>query len=412
MGTGVGTHVFVAAYTGDATHAPSASLPVTLTVAPDRITAYTLVPSANPSPLGQPVTFTATLTGEYAPPTGTYSVLDGETAIGTLTLVPVSGTYTSTGTITATLPGAGTHTIGAPYPGDANFRADVGPAVHEVINAPLTTVSRLASSGNPSVTGQAVTFTDTVTPTGGGLSGIAMGRVTFLDGAFVLGSSVLNGAGVAAFTTSALAVGSHTITAVSAGDAGTAGRSASVTQVVTWRPPAGSESFSVTVTPNPVGVRVGNSAEVGVRVAAVGGGTPAAVTLSCGGLPAEASCTFSHAVIPAGGGTTTLLVSTAAPHGCGSTEPFIAGRGAGPGERAPLVLPGLAAVFSFAVPGRRRWMRSLMALAAVAGALQMSGCGTCIVSAMRPGTYTMRVTGVSAEGLETEGTSVVVNVHQ
>ena len=77
-----------------------------------------------------------------------------------------------------------------------------------------TTVT-LASSQNPSTFGQAVTFTATVTSSGGGTP---TGMVTFKDGASTLGTGALNGAGVATFTTSTLALGSHPITAVYGGD--------------------------------------------------------------------------------------------------------------------------------------------------------------------------------------------------
>jgi len=56
-----------------------------------------------------------------------------------------------------------------------------------------------------------VTFTATFTPSA------ATGTVQFKDGATVLGSVTVSG-GAAAFQTSTLAVGSHSITAVYSGD--------------------------------------------------------------------------------------------------------------------------------------------------------------------------------------------------
>jgi hypothetical protein len=49
-------------------------------------------------------------------------------------------------------------------------------------------------------------------------SGTPTGIVTFYDGASSIGSSALNGSGIAAITTSALTPGSHTITATYSGD--------------------------------------------------------------------------------------------------------------------------------------------------------------------------------------------------
>jgi hypothetical protein len=58
--------------------------------------------------------------------------------------------------------------------------------------------------------------------------------VTFKEGAATLaGPTALNGSGQASFATAALAVGSHTITAVYDGNATFAGSSGSVSQIVT-----------------------------------------------------------------------------------------------------------------------------------------------------------------------------------
>ncbi|MDD5763995.1 MAG: Ig-like domain repeat protein, partial [Candidatus Bipolaricaulis anaerobius] len=74
--------------------------------------------------------------------------------------------------------------------------------------AQTTTTTSLGSDVNPSVYGQSVAFTATVSPTPNG------GTVTFKDGATVLGSvPVDTPTGVAKFSTSSLSVGTHSITA-------------------------------------------------------------------------------------------------------------------------------------------------------------------------------------------------------
>jgi hypothetical protein len=75
----------------------------------------------------------------------------------------------------------------------------------------------VVSSLNPSVAGQAVTFTATVSPVSPG-SGTPTGTATFMDGSTTLGTAALGG-GIASFTTSALAVGTHSIKVVYSGDA-------------------------------------------------------------------------------------------------------------------------------------------------------------------------------------------------
>ena len=62
-----------------------------------------------------------------------------------------------------------------------------------------------------------MTFTATIAPVSPG-SGMPTGKVTFDDGSTVLGTVTLTN-GTASFTTSSLAVGTHSIKAVYAGDA-------------------------------------------------------------------------------------------------------------------------------------------------------------------------------------------------
>jgi len=103
-----------------------------------------------------------------------------------------------------------------------------------VIPAPLVSTTTLASSLGSTGAYGAVTFSATVTGSGA----IATGALTFKDGSNVLGTATLNGSGVATFTTSTLAVGSHALSASFPGDATYA---ASI-----------SAGFGYTVSPKPV----------------------------------------------------------------------------------------------------------------------------------------------------------------
>ena len=80
------------------------------------------------------------------------------------------------------------------------------------IVGPITTTTTVASNSNPSKVGVAVILTSTVS--GDSPTGI----VSFYDGAALLGTSVLNGSLQASYATSSLAVGTHNITAVYAGN--------------------------------------------------------------------------------------------------------------------------------------------------------------------------------------------------
>jgi hypothetical protein len=92
------------------------------------------------------------------------------------------------------------------------------------------TNTALVSSINPSVIDQSVTFTATVSPSGGGTP---TGTVTFRDGNTPVDTETLSG-GMASYTTGSLAAGSHALTAVYSGDATFAGSTSPIlTQTVT-----------------------------------------------------------------------------------------------------------------------------------------------------------------------------------
>ena len=71
----------------------------------------------------------------------------------------------------------------------------------------------LASSLNPAQGGQSVTFTAQLTAQSGSGDGTPTGLIEFLDGTTLLASQAVSSKGSAVFTTSALTVGAHTITA-------------------------------------------------------------------------------------------------------------------------------------------------------------------------------------------------------
>ncbi len=80
--------------------------------------------------------------------------------------------------------------------------------------ASAASATALVSGANPSIFGSSVTFTATVTSSGG----TPTGTVTFKDGTTTIGTGALNGSGVATFSTAALLGGTHSISAVFGGD--------------------------------------------------------------------------------------------------------------------------------------------------------------------------------------------------
>jgi len=85
----------------------------------------------------------------------------------------------------------------------------------------LTTVKStsltLGTSANPAAGGASVTFTVTVQPTPPG-TGTPTGTVTFLDGTTTLGTPIMLSGGSATYTTSILALGTHSISVDYGGD--------------------------------------------------------------------------------------------------------------------------------------------------------------------------------------------------
>ena len=88
-----------------------------------------------------------------------------------------------------------------------------------------TTTTIVASSVNPSVHGQSVTFTAVVSPTVPGAH-TPSGTVIFKEGTTTLGNSTLNN-DMATYSTSTLSVGNHSITAIYGGDTNFAGSTSS-----------------------------------------------------------------------------------------------------------------------------------------------------------------------------------------
>lgn len=124
-----GTHALTASYGGDANNnsSKSATLTQTVTTAAKTNTSATLVSSLNPSTLGQPVTFTATVSPASA--TGTVTFLDGAASIGNLSLAAGKATFTTSGLV------VGTHSITASYAGDSSNNGSTSSALIQTVSA-------------------------------------------------------------------------------------------------------------------------------------------------------------------------------------------------------------------------------------------------------------------------------------
>jgi hypothetical protein len=216
--------MITATYPGDSTFAASTSLGLKQVVNPTGkfTTSTALASSLNPSIYGEKVTWTATVTTTGSiTPTGKVSFTWSGHTIGAATL-----NSSGVATLTKSNLNADAYPLTAVYAGDtANLRSTS--AVLNQVVLQTTSSATLTSSPNPSVQGQAVKFTATITsptvrPTG---------PVTFTAGTMVLGTAQLS-AGKATLTTSSLPAGTSTVTVTYQGDSNIAKSTASVSQVV------------------------------------------------------------------------------------------------------------------------------------------------------------------------------------
>jgi hypothetical protein len=261
----VGLHSVVASYNGDTMHFTSTSAPALIQTVLEG-TSTGLTSTANPSAVGQSVTFTATVTisgGGGVTPDGTVNFMDGTTLLSTQTISAGGVAMYATSTLKA-----GVHQITAVYNGDAakQIQGSTSAVLNQDVQAPTT--ATLTSSLNPSFYGNSVTFTAIVPPSG---TTAPTGTVSFLDGATQIGTGTLSGnPGVATLTTTTLIMGTHSITASYAGDSYN-GPSVSLplNQVVKQAQTA----TTVTATPSP-GIAGGPETIAATVTVTSGSGTP------------------------------------------------------------------------------------------------------------------------------------------
>jgi hypothetical protein len=268
LSVGVLGHPITATYDGDTDFTTSTSTPATTQVVDQAATSTSVTGGPSPSVIGQSVTFTATVTATTpgaGTPTGTVSFFDGTTSFGTGTLAGGVATFTTSSLSVAS------HPVTAVYEGDTDFTTSTSnPALTQTVNQDATSAS-VTSATSPSVFGQSVTFTATVTPSAPG-AGTPTGTVSFFDGTTSLGTGTLDASGVATSPpTAGLSVGDHAITAVYDGDTDfTASTSAAFTQTVNQ----GATSTSVTGAPGPSVFGQSVTFTATVTPSAPGAGTP------------------------------------------------------------------------------------------------------------------------------------------
>ncbi len=390
---GAGTYPIVATYSAS-TQFQASSSPSVREVVVSSDTATLLTATPNPAAVSQNVTFTVNVRsthGGTTAPTGTVTLLDGATVLGTHALTTGSAVFN----ISAL--SFGSHVITAQYAGSADFNPSSA-SLNEAVTYVSTSLA-LTTSPNPANTGQTVTLTAKATSTLAGV--VPFGIITFRDGTTVLGTEALNGEGTAAVTISTLSVGSHSIQATLDPTSTFAGSTSPVVNQVVQ-----SYDFALASSVNSLSLPSGDWSVLTVTVTPIGG-FKGSVALGCDEEPDHTQCIFRDGntiSLASGPKTVSLTVNTSDVYGYGDRV----GQSASPslGERpsrrvlSTLFLPVLSFLGLFRrdplKSGRLRKIGLFMCM--LATMLTIQACSGKLPGETVPGTYNLRVTGMSTDG--------------
>jgi sugar lactone lactonase YvrE len=363
-----GLHNITATYAGDQTHSSAQSPTFALTITPRQLAA-----ALAPATLlyGQPIPgITGTLTGvlpQDAP---------NLTASFTTAAAPLSpaGIYPFTASLSGSAAG--------------NYALTITPASLTINPAPTQiTLTDLLATGATVTPGAPLTLTSHVATT---TSGQPAGTVTLLDGAVQILTSPVSPTGDSTFTTSSLAQGVHSLTALYSGDANFT-RSVSTPALITiGTGSAPTADFTLSATGNTTQTVVSGSSASFTFAVQFQGNLASPITLAAAGLPNLATASFNPAYLPPGATPNfTLTIAT----------PNTTARQRGPASSicwALLLFPAAGLVLR---PRNSRSKMTLLSFAIVSLTLTLcSGCGDRINTdnlAVSPKTYAITVTGTA-----------------
>ncbi len=193
-------------------------------------TTTTLTSTPNPSQLNQTVTMTATVQAQSGTPLGNVVFSSDGVQIGTVAL------SNGVAVLNDSSLAVGTHALLAAYQGGNGDAGSTSNTVEQVVQLSLSTTN-VASAPNPSISGQAVTITASVGPSG---PPVPSGTVSFTSNGTAIPdcTAVPLSSSIAVCMTSALQVGTDTLVAAYSGDNNYAPSSGSLTQIVNPAPVA------------------------------------------------------------------------------------------------------------------------------------------------------------------------------
>jgi trimeric autotransporter adhesin len=365
----------------------------------------TVTPASSSVNLANTLSVSVAVSGSSGTPTGSVTLSSGSYSSSAADL--------SSGSATIVIPAnsltAGTATLTATYSGSGVYSSATGTSSVTVTGTSLTTTTTaLAASSTTPTYGTTVTFTATVTPTA------ASGTVLFYDGGTLLASGTLS-SGTASYPTSALSVGTHSFTAVYAGDTTYASSSSSAVSVTVSSSSSGTGSFSLSATN--ITVSQGNSGASTVTVTPANSYTGTVgftLSTSSTSLQNYGCYTISDASVTSTSAVTKSLTIYTSESTCNSVAAVtknavqkfngslrqISATQPAPstgGKSLPFGLAAAAGVLLLGMRRRAKWITTLGCVLLLAGLGLAVGCGGSSSSSsgnkVAKGSYTVTVTG-------------------
>ena len=358
-GLAAGPHRLSATYSGDSAHPAAVANAISLTIAPAPVT-------ATPQPVallyGQPIPILAgTLTGVLSQDSHAVALV---LATSALYLSP-PGLYPITASLAGTA--AGNYSLTQTF---TDVTINLAP--------PVVTLS----------SGLAVRV---ASPTSGQPGGV----VSLIEGGASLAHTLLSPAGDATFPASGLSTGSHTLTAVYAGDVDFL--PATSAPVLVTIGPGVMPDFALAATgQSTIAVPAGTPATFSFSVTPLNGNLSSPILLTAAGLPPGASASFTPAYLPPSSGPGAFLLTIQTPRTVGSL-------------RSSRILLALLLPALWAVRRKRRLL--------LLSTLALIGCGDRINSAgstavARTYNITVLATATSAAGTTLQHIATVTLVVQ
>ena len=394
---GAGIHTLRSVYGGDTTYSQSSSPAVSETVRLlPSTTTFTIAPGAVVAV--QPVTVTvnvdpitkAPYSSQFCSCAVTVSIVGLPSGVApTYTLPLHNGSATFSFGVGF---GTGAYTFSAKFNGSTVFASSSSAPVQLNVARAPTAIS-LTASPNPATQNRTISLSANITAL---LSAtVGPGSITFFDGTTLIASAPFGSAGpipanqltntaTVTVNSSALAAGTHSITASYAGNNNFL-PAVSSPLVVTIKP----QDFSIVAADPAITIQTEHHRATRVTLTSVGAFADQ-LSLRCDNLPAHATCTFDHSalqVLPNGTATANLIIDTDDVLGFkadNSRHNWTQGI-----SFTALLLPaGL-----LAVSRRRRLFPRLLLLllATLAVTLPLTGCDGLYPRSTAPGTYTISV---------------------